>query len=103
MMSVLTTGGRESAYQPDGHNRFTVEQFLAPIEQTARLCGVDYLPPFVVHGTHAMKTAEIAAHANDYRQLIEAFRDDTVDVEAARGLPRINADLGRIIRPSGDE
>jgi glutathione-regulated potassium-efflux system ancillary protein KefG len=40
MMSVITTGGGESAYQPDGHNRFTMRQFLVPLEQTAHLCGM---------------------------------------------------------------
>ena len=53
-LSVVTTGGREQAYDPEGLNRFTMRQFLAPIEQTFRLCGVEYRPPFVVHGTLGM-------------------------------------------------
>jgi len=34
MMSAITTGGSEAAYQPGGHNRFTVSELLRPIEQT---------------------------------------------------------------------
>lgn len=97
MLSVITTGGRESAYQPDGYNRFTIRQLLAPLEQTARLCGMEFLSPFVVHGTHGMTAAEMEAHGADYRRLLEALRDNRVDVDRARKLSRINADLDSII------
>ncbi len=59
MLNLITSGGTEAAYQPQGYNRFTVRQFLAPIEQTARLCGMEYLPPYVIHGTHRMDEAAI--------------------------------------------
>jgi glutathione-regulated potassium-efflux system ancillary protein KefG len=98
MLSVITTGGRESAYQPEGHNRFTMRQLLAPIEQTARLCGMEYLPPFVAHGTHRMSREEMEAHAREYRRVLEALRDGRLDLEAAHSLDRLNADLGRVIR-----
>jgi glutathione-regulated potassium-efflux system ancillary protein KefG len=32
MLSVVTTGGSEAAYSPQGHNRFTVQEFLRPFE-----------------------------------------------------------------------
>jgi glutathione-regulated potassium-efflux system ancillary protein KefG len=97
MLSAITTGGRESAYAEDGHNRFTIRQLMAPIEQTARLCGIDYLPPFAAHGTHAMDAYEIRAHATDYKRLVEALRDDRIDLEAARRTRRINEHLDDII------
>jgi glutathione-regulated potassium-efflux system ancillary protein KefG len=84
MLSAITTGGRADAYQHNGYNRFTIREFLAPIEQTARLCGMDYLPPFVVHGTHRMTNEEISSAAADYQALVEALRDDRFDFEAAR-------------------
>lgn len=97
MMSVITTGGRESAYQPDGHNRFTIRQFLAPLEQTARLCGMGFLPPFVAHGTHRMTPDEMKAHARDLRRLLEGLRDGNVNLEVARDFPRINLDLEAVL------
>jgi glutathione-regulated potassium-efflux system ancillary protein KefG len=97
LFSVITTGGREEAYQREGHNRFTIRELLAPIEQTARLCGMEFLPPFVAHGTHRMTREEMEAHAGDYRTLLEAIRDDRVDLEAARDVTRLNADLGAIV------
>jgi glutathione-regulated potassium-efflux system ancillary protein KefG len=98
VLSVVTTGGREVAYQQDGYNRFTMRQLLAPIEQTAYLCGMDYLPPFVVHGTHGMELPEIEAHARDLRRALEALRDGALDLEAAGGKARLNSDLDSIIK-----
>ena len=97
MLSVITAGGREAAYRADGINRFTVTELLAPIAQTARLCGIEYLPPFVIHGTHAMRPEDVRRAAEDYRRVIEAFRDGTLDLEAARAQSRLNADLPAIL------
>ena len=89
-LNVLTTGGRESAYQTDGYNRFTMRQFLVPLEQTFRLCGVEYLPPFVVHGTLRMTPEEMQSHAEDYRQLLVALRDDRLSLDETSDHPRLN-------------
>jgi glutathione-regulated potassium-efflux system ancillary protein KefG len=94
LMSAITTGGREEAYGPDGRNRFTIRQLLAPIEQTAALCGMDYLPPYVVHGTLRMRESEMQAHADDYRTVLEGLRDGLLDRDGVESLPRLNADLG---------
>ncbi len=94
---VITAGGRESAYQKEGFNRFTIREFLVPIEQTFRMCGMDYLPPFVVHGTHGMTEPEIRRHAEDYRRTIEAFRDGRIDFDMAKQYPRLNTNLDEVI------
>lgn len=98
MLSVVTTGGREVAYQREGYNRFTMRELLAPIEQTARLCGMEYLPPFVVHGTHGMTRKEMEAHARDYRTTLEALRDGRLDLEAAGQYARLNAALDAVVK-----
>ena len=98
VLSVTTTGGREVAYQKDGYNRFTMRELLAPIEQTAYLCGMEYLPPFVVHGTHGMTPPGMEAHARDYRRALEALRDGRLDLEAAKKHARLNAALDSIIQ-----
>ena len=97
MMSAITTGGREAAYQSGGHNRFTIAELLRPIEQTAVLCGLDYLPPFVIYGTHGMQESEIAAHAADYHRTLRALSRGTLSFDAARKYVRINADLDAIL------
>ena len=79
MMNVLTTGGRQEAYQEAGYNRFTVRQFLAPFEQTAQLCKMTYLPPFVVHGTHRITEEGIVESLQQYRTLLERLTANEID------------------------
>lgn len=96
---AISTGGSEAAYQADGYNRHTIQEFLAPLRQTCRLCGIDCLPPFVVHGTHAMPPRTIERHAADYRRVLEAVRDGRIDVEdaAVARLSRLNEDLDQLL------
>jgi glutathione-regulated potassium-efflux system ancillary protein KefG len=76
LMSVITTGGREDSYGCAGMNRFAMDDLLRPFEQTAQLCGMRWLPPFVIHGTHIIEDAAITRSAEAYRELISALRDE---------------------------
>jgi glutathione-regulated potassium-efflux system ancillary protein KefG len=98
LLSAISAGGREASYATDGSNRFTMRQLLAPIEQMARLCGMTYLPPFVVHGTHRMSEEDILRHADDYRRVLEALRDGRLEAAAVGHLPRLNLDLDSLLR-----
>jgi glutathione-regulated potassium-efflux system ancillary protein KefG len=97
MLSVVTAGGGSGSYAREGLNRFTVTELLAPIAQTARLCGIEYLPPYVIHGTHALDLTDIARTADEYRRVIVALRDGTLDLEAARAQKHLNDDLAAIL------
>lgn len=70
---VLSTGGSEAAYRPDGYNRYFFDAFLPPYEQTAALCGLRFLPPLVLHGAHAVKPAAAAEHAARYREYLLSY------------------------------
>ncbi|WP_119154969.1 NAD(P)H-dependent oxidoreductase [Caldimonas tepidiphila] len=72
---VLSTGGSERAYRPDGYNRHFFDAFLPPYEQTAALCGMRMLPPMVLHGAHAADDAEIASHAAVYAERLRSYPD----------------------------
>lgn len=97
-LSAITTGGGAAAYQPTGLNRFTIREFLIPLEQTAVLCGMDFLPPFVIHGTHRMEGEEIVQAAQEYRRVIEGLRDEQIDLTAARQYPLMNTHLDLIFK-----
>ena len=49
-LSVVTTGGPQWAYASGGSNNFTISELLRPFQQTANMCGMRWLSPFVVHG-----------------------------------------------------
>ena len=84
-LNALTTGGPAAAYRTDGYNRFTVRQLLAPWEQTAHLCGMRFLAPFVVHAAlRVLGDDDLADRRAAYRRLIEGLRDERIDLEHAQ-------------------
>jgi glutathione-regulated potassium-efflux system ancillary protein KefG len=73
LLSAITTGGPAEAYAREGFNYFTIRELLAPFEQTARLCGMEYLPPHVLHAVHRYSKEELAAAARAYRELLASL------------------------------
>lgn len=96
---AVSTGGSEPAYQEDGYNRHSMRQFLCPLFQTCRLCGIECLPPFIVHGTHSMQLRAIEEHAADYRRVLEAVRDGRIYAgdPGLAPLSRLNEDLDLLL------
>lgn len=97
-LNALSAGGPEAIYSPEGFNKKTVRDFLAPWEATARLCRMRFLAPFVVHGTHKMTPEELQGSIDDYRRLLTALRDQTLDLTRAAAVDRINSDLSALIK-----
>ena len=58
---VTSAGGQLSDYTPGGAHGRPFADFVAPIEHTARFCGMHWLEPYVVHGGHANTPAQISA------------------------------------------
>ena len=80
-LQVLTAGGEQKAYCKKGYNRFTIRQLLTPFEQTANLCKMKYLPPFVVHGTHSISKEEVLKQRNNYMNLLCGLRDEQINID----------------------
>ena len=81
-LHALSCGAGEAAYRAEGLNRHPLDDFLRPLEQTARLCHMEWRPPFVVYGTHRLDAAAIAAHVAAYRRRLEALRAGRDDAPA---------------------
>ena len=73
LINAISCGGPRSVYSPEGRNRFSIRQFLAPFDQTAVLCKMKYMPPFAVHGTHRLTPEDIEQYAVQFRQLLSAL------------------------------
>jgi len=83
-LNAISTGGPEQAYQHDGYNRFTIRELLSPWDQTAYLCGMQFLAPFVVHASLRVRGDEdVARYREQYRRLLTALRDDELDLGRA--------------------
>ena len=85
--NVITTGGKKEAY---GNSNFTIRQLLAPIERTAGLCKMIFLPPYVVHGTYSITEGEIINHSNHYHEILALFLENKVDIDKLTTLQYLN-------------
>ncbi|MEP7141766.1 MAG: NAD(P)H-dependent oxidoreductase [Ferruginibacter sp.] len=70
ILNAISCGGSREVYRREGRNRYTIKELLVPFEQTAHLCHMDYLPPFVVHGTHKLIDTDIELHASQYEEML---------------------------------
>jgi len=90
IFNAMSSGGPRAVYSEGGRNRFSIRQFLAPFDQTAVLCKMTYMPPFVVHGTHGLKVEDIELHAVQYEQMLVALASDRISDEEYMGLEYLN-------------
>ena len=68
------------------------------MEQTAVLCGMTYLPPFALFGSRtAVEEGRFGRHVADWIRVLEALRDDRLDIATAQNLPRLNSSLNAIL------
>ena len=79
IMTAITTGGRKEAYSATDDDRYSIRQLLAPFEQTVHLCRMDYLPPFVVHGTHLLEKVDILKAGSEFRTILQALQEGLFD------------------------
>jgi glutathione-regulated potassium-efflux system ancillary protein KefG len=84
VLHVITTGGTAEAYRAEGRNRFTIRHLVAPLDQTAHLCGMRFLAPMAIHGALGLSSDDaVAPHASRYVRALEGLRDGTLDLERA--------------------
>ena len=91
-LTAVTVGGSRASYSGEGGHGFTLRQLLAPIEATARLCAMEFLPPFVVFGTFGLDDDGVARQADTYRQILTGLRDGTLDLRGS-AQPYLNDHL----------
>jgi glutathione-regulated potassium-efflux system ancillary protein KefG len=97
-LNAITTGGPEAAYRRGGYNRFTVRELLSPWDQTAHLCGMRFLAPFAVHASlRVVGDDDLAPHRARYIQLIEALRDDRIDLDRAAAAENLALQIDDVL------
>lgn len=81
LMNIITTGGTPQAYTKESINRHTMREFLIPIEQTAKLCGMIFLPPYLIQGTHRLTDGEIDDFAGVYINILKDLSEDKFEID----------------------
>lgn len=83
LLNAISVGGSRETYCAEGNNHFTLRELLRPFEQTANLCGMTYLPPFAVHGTHNMSEAVIDTYAERYQHVLKRLQREIPPLDPA--------------------
>lgn len=96
IFNSISTGGPGHVYTPEGENRFTIRELLSPFDQTAYLCGMHYLPPFVVHGAFRLNDTELDGYAQHYADLLISMRDDAVELQHLKAEQYLNEALSTL-------
>ena len=65
-LSAISTGGPADSYIAGGYNTYSMSELLKPLQQTANLIGMKFLPPFVLHGAVTAKPDDLAAGTEAY-------------------------------------
>lgn len=74
LMNVTSAAGPQEAYSPEGYQHYPLRTLLTPLEQTARLCQMRYLAPYVLYSAlTAQDDLEISQHSQGYQHLLEAL------------------------------
>jgi glutathione-regulated potassium-efflux system ancillary protein KefG len=79
---AFSAGGGGHAYGPDGANRFSIDELMRPWEQTAFLCGMRWIPPFVIHDAGEIDDVTLAAEASRYARWLRAEATQSVKVNS---------------------
>jgi glutathione-regulated potassium-efflux system ancillary protein KefG len=91
LLCAITAGGIEDAYRSRGYNHYTIRELLRPIEQTATLCGMRYLPPYALFGARtALEDGRVDTHIDNWMQILACLRDGRIDNERAAGAERLD-------------
>lgn len=90
IFQVITTGGKKENYATTGRDRFTIQELLEPFNQTAKVCKMVYLPPYVLHGTHLMKADDYEASGKAYGNLLSILLKMELPKEQILKYPYFN-------------
>ena len=98
LLCAITAGGSEDAYQTYGYNHYSIRELLRPIEQTATLCGMLYLPPYALFGSRtALEDGRVPDHVENWKKILRCLRDNQVDLDQASQAEKLNECVSALI------
>jgi len=91
LLCAITAGGTENAYRTHGYNHYSIRELLRPIEQTATLCGISYLPPYALFGSRtALEDGKLNEHIENWQQILICLQQNQIDVDRAAQADKLN-------------
>jgi putative NADPH-quinone reductase len=91
LLCAITAGGTENAYETNGYNHYSIRELLRPIEQTATLCGISYLPPYALFGSRtALEDGKLEEHIENWQQILICLQQNRIDLDQAAQADKLN-------------
>jgi glutathione-regulated potassium-efflux system ancillary protein KefG len=90
IFNAISTGGTQDAYTVEGFHQHTIEEFLLPFSQTAKLCNMDYWPPFLLQGTHRLQQTDFDFYSWQFEALCLALTRDEITSAQAHSVRALN-------------
>ena len=91
LLCAITAGGTENAYRTQGYNHYSIRELLRPIEQTATLCGISYLPPYALFGSRtALEEGKLDEHIENWQKILNCLQRNQIDVDRAAQADKLN-------------
>jgi putative NADPH-quinone reductase len=72
-LQVISTGGAEESYRPEGRHRFPLLELLRPFEAMAHLCGMIWHAPLVTHADESLSNERLTQQARTYCRLLASL------------------------------
>lgn len=66
LILAISIGGAKNSYGADGYNYYTISELTRPLQATANLTGMHFLPHFVLHSAVSADQAEIDKSTEEY-------------------------------------
>ncbi|MFL9709405.1 NAD(P)H-dependent oxidoreductase [Methylobacillus sp. Pita1] len=98
-VQAVSTGGSESVYQRRGYNCFSVAELLRPFEQTARLCNMRYLQPFLTQAADTLSDEALREQAASYA----AWLDQLAEGKWPPQVDSLQAEEAQYLAPASTE
>ncbi len=89
---AISTGGSKDAFSTTGYQQHQLPDFLTPLRQTAHLCQLHCLPPYVLFGALSeTNDADLNRHVDCYCQYLGGLRDQRLPADSIGTLPYFEA------------
>ncbi len=79
LLQVISTGARAENYCSEGSHHYTIQELLTPMRQTALLCKMKYVPPFMIYGTLNISDKAIIMHRDHLEEIYRNFTAGNID------------------------
>ncbi len=73
-LNIISTGGPEASYQIDGMHHHTIDQFLLPMQQSVKLCQMQWQTPLVFYGSNTATDDQIEIHCQEVLRVLSEYR-----------------------------